>query len=460
MVSGTPAQPDTPARKVSPPGAARRLAASDPVIARLVRDYGPPRFPVAKDTHFATLVRAITYQQLAGAAATAIHGRLVDALAGDVRPDRLLALSTETLRSVGLSMNKMASLRDLSTKVLDGTVVLEPRRLARLSDDEIMTRLASVRGIGRWTAQIFLMFQLRRPDVWPTGDLGVRRGYGLAWKIPQPTEKQLDVLGEPYRPYRTVVAWYCWRAAEANVGQKATEIDEAVPAKVKEYLDVDEPNYAGLIHWVNTTFPLGLTKEKAQFDTRAVDENAQFLVEKIKDAYQRKSSHEEPTAVKSLERYIILNAIDRLWQEHLYAMDALREGVYLRGYAQKDPLIEYKTEAYDMFVELMANIKSEVLNNLFRSTSNLQAFENFLATLPQFLMREHAPTAPTASADARMRQPVGAMAGVAAGDGDGAGAGEVSIDLPVRRSVPKVGRNEPCPCGSGKKYKNCCGRVA
>jgi preprotein translocase subunit SecA len=235
-------------------------------------------------------------------------------------------------------------------------------------------------------------------------------------------------------------------------------IDEAVPAKVKEYLDVDEPNYTGLVHWVNTTFPLGLTKEKAQFGTRAVDENAQFLIEKIKDAYERKSSHEEPTAVKSLERYIILNAIDRLWQEHLYAMDALREGVYLRGYAQKDPLIEYKTEAYDMFVELMANIKNEVLNNLFRSTSNLQAFENFLATLPQFLMREHAPTAATASADARMRQPVGAMAGVAAGDGDG--AGEVSIDLPIRRSVPKVGRNEPCPCGSGKKYKNCCGRVA
>jgi preprotein translocase subunit SecA len=235
-------------------------------------------------------------------------------------------------------------------------------------------------------------------------------------------------------------------------------IDEAVPAKVKEYLDVDERNYTGLIHWVNTTFPLGLTKEKAQFDTRAVDENAQFLIEKIKNAYERKSAYEEPTAVKSLERYIMLNAIDRLWQEHLYAMDALREGVYLRGYAQKDPLIEYKTEAYDMFVELMANIKNEVLNNLFRSTSNLQAFENFLATLPQFLMREQAATAPTASADARMRQPVEAMAAVAAGDGDG--AGEVSIDLPIRRSVPKVGRNEPCPCGSGKKYKNCCGRVA
>jgi preprotein translocase subunit SecA len=256
---------------------------------------------------------------------------------------------------------------------------------------------------------------------------------------------------------------YTWRNEVIDSEEPRTHIfeviNEAVPAKVKEYLEGDEPNYTGLIHWVNTTFPLGLTKEKAQFDTRTVDENAQFLLERIKNAYERKSSHEEPTAVKGLERYIILNAIDRLWQEHLYAMDALREGVYLRGYAQKDPLIEYKTEAYDMFVELMANIKNEVLNNLFRSTSNLQAFENFLATLPQFLMREHAPIAPTAGVDIRERalQPVGAMAGVA---GDGDGAGEVSIDLPIRRSLPKVGRNEPCPCGSGKKYKNCCGRVA
>src|SRR5213082_3486269 len=235
-------------------------------------------------------------------------------------------------------------------------------------------------------------------------------------------------------------------------------IDEAVPAKLKEYLEVDEPNYSGLIHWVNTTFPLWLTKDKAQFDTRSVDENAQFLITRIKEAYERKSSHEEPTAVKSLERYIILNAIDRLWQEHLYAMDALREGVYLRGYAQKDPLIEYKTEAYDMFVELMANIKNEVLHNLFRSTSNLQAFENFLSTLPQFLLREEGPDSNPLGQSGANRQPVGAMAGVAAGDGDG--AGEVSIDLPVRRSIPKVGRNEPCPCGSGKKYKNCCGLIA
>ena len=240
-------------------------------------------------------------------------------------------------------------------------------------------------------------------------------------------------------------------------------IEEAVPGKVKEFLGDgsagEELNYPALLNWVNVTFPLGLTREKAQFETRSVDENAQFLIGKIKESYERKSSHEEPTAVKSLERYIILNAIDRLWQEHLYAMDALREGVYLRGYAQKDPLIEYKTEAYDMFVELMANIKNEVLHNLFRSTSNLQAFENFLSTLPQFLLREHAPASPTATGPAPGRR----GERMAAGDGvsENGDGSELKLDLaPVRRDVPKVGRNEPCPCGSGKKYKNCCGRVA
>ena len=216
------------------------------------------------------------------------------------------------------------------------------------------------------------------------------------------------------------------------------------------------------MHWVNTTFPLGLSAEKAQFETRTVEENAQFLIEKIKDSYERKSSHEEPTAVKSLERYIILNAIDRLWQEHLYAMDALREGVYLRSYAQKDPLVEYKTEAYEMFVELMANIKNEVLHNLFRSTSNLQAFEKFLSTLPQFLLREHGP-GPRRPRPVRTPGPAMGRRGdnaeaAMAENGEG---GEVALDLaPVRREMPKVGRNEPCPCGSGKKFKNCCGRTA
>ena len=202
------------ARPVSPREAARQLAERDPVMARLLADAGPPSIPASHETHLATLVRAITYQQLAGAAARSIHGRLLAALGGEVTAEGLLALPDEALRGAGLSAAKTASLRDLSAKVLEGTVTLESRRIARLSDEEIVTQLSSVRGIGRWTAEMFLMFQLRRLDVWPTGDLGVRRGYGLAWGIPIPTPKQLETLGEPYRPYRSIVAWYCWRASE------------------------------------------------------------------------------------------------------------------------------------------------------------------------------------------------------------------------------------------------------
>jgi len=198
--------------------AAAELARRDPVIAELLALVGPPRLRPPHDTHFAALVRSIVYQQLAGAAARAIHGRLVAALDDDVRPEALLALSDETLRAVGLSANKARSLRDLATKVLDGTVTLAPRGLSRQSDEEVIARLSTVRGIGPWTAHMFLIFRLRRLDVWPTGDLGVRQGYGLAWKVPTPTARELEPLGDPYRPYRTVVAWYCWRAAELYAG--------------------------------------------------------------------------------------------------------------------------------------------------------------------------------------------------------------------------------------------------
>jgi DNA-3-methyladenine glycosylase II len=200
--------------KVTFTAAARILAERDPVIARLLEQAGPPRLSRRQESHFATLFRAIVYQQLAGAAAAAIHGRLIAALGGEVQPEALIALTDETLRAVGLSRAKVASLRDLAAKVLDGTVVLSPRGLSSESDEEIITRLSAVRGIGRWTAEMFLLFQLRRPDVWPVGDLGVRRGYGLAWNIPTPTARELQPLGDPYRPYRCVAAWYCWRAAE------------------------------------------------------------------------------------------------------------------------------------------------------------------------------------------------------------------------------------------------------
>ena len=215
---GNPEQAAEPSPKVTYAAAARTLATRDPVIARLLEQTGPPRLSRPVESHFAALVRAIVYQQLAGSAAAAIHGRLIAALGGDVQPAALIALTDESLRAVGLSRNKAASLRDLAAKVLDGTVVLSPRGLSRQSDEQIVARLSQVRGIGPWTAEMFLFFQLRRLDVWPTGDLGVRRGYGLAWHVPVPTARELQPLGDPYRPYRSVAAWYCWRAAELYAG--------------------------------------------------------------------------------------------------------------------------------------------------------------------------------------------------------------------------------------------------
>jgi DNA-3-methyladenine glycosylase II len=210
-------------RPVSYAAAARELADRDVVIARLVQERGLPRLPRLHEPYFAALARAIVYQQLAGAAAAAIHRRLIAALNGEVEAQALIALSDETLRSVGLSANKAASLRDLASKVLDGTVSLDPRVLSKETDEAISVRLTKVRGVGPWTIDMFLMFQLRRLDVWPTGDLGVRRGYGLAWNVAMPSARELDPLGDPFRPYRSVLAWYCWRAEElyAHVADSA-----------------------------------------------------------------------------------------------------------------------------------------------------------------------------------------------------------------------------------------------
>jgi DNA-3-methyladenine glycosylase II len=217
-------QPARP-RKVGIRAAARILAERDPVLARLTGELGLPSLPRPTETHFATLVRSIVYQQLAGAAAGAIHGRLILALEGEVTPERMLTLTPETLRAVGLSGRKAATLLDLAGKIRDGTVSLDPRTLARESNDEIVARLTTVSGIGKWSAEIFLIFQLGRLDVWPTGDLAVRKGYALAWGIPTPTPKQLDRLGEPYRPYRTVLAWYSWRAARLYAGTVAAAVN-------------------------------------------------------------------------------------------------------------------------------------------------------------------------------------------------------------------------------------------
>ena len=199
--------------EVTPAEAAEILAERDPVIARLLREDGPPKVPFPPESPFAGLVRGITYQQLAGAAAAAIHGRLVAALGGEVTAEGILTLSDATLRTVGMSRAKVLSIRDLSAKAVAGEVELDPAALEYQSDQQIVASLSAVRGIGRWSAEMFLIFELHRLDVWPTGDLAVRKGFGLGWGIPTPTAKELEPLGEPFHPYRTVAAWYCWVAA-------------------------------------------------------------------------------------------------------------------------------------------------------------------------------------------------------------------------------------------------------
>jgi len=167
--------------------------------------------------HFAELTRMIAYQQLAGRAAAAIHGRFA-ALFDDERPtpEAVLALPVDALRAAGLSGAKASSIRDLAVKILDGQVKLD--RIGRLSDDEIVRELTLVRGIGRWTAEMFLMFQLGRLDVWPVDDYGVRKGYARLFGHDElPAPKALMALGEPFRPYRSIAAWYCWRAADTVV---------------------------------------------------------------------------------------------------------------------------------------------------------------------------------------------------------------------------------------------------
>jgi DNA-3-methyladenine glycosylase II len=186
----------------------------DPALRRAAARLGPiaPR-PRDPDGPFGSLVRAIVYQQLAGPAARAIYGRVRAVVGADLTPEALRSTSDEALRGAGLSANKLASLRDLSEKVLGGSVVLT--RTSRKSDDELIERLTTVRGIGRWTAQMHLMFQLRRLDVWPVDDLGVQQGYALIWGLDAPPRpKELELLGERFRPYRSVVARYCWAAVE------------------------------------------------------------------------------------------------------------------------------------------------------------------------------------------------------------------------------------------------------
>jgi 3-methyladenine DNA glycosylase/8-oxoguanine DNA glycosylase len=174
---------------------------------------------------FDALAESIAYQQLSGKAAATIFGR-VRALYPKRKwldPEQLLATPDETLRAAGLSRAKTAALKDLAAKTIDGTVP-SGRVLVRMTDDEIITRLTTVRGIGRWTVEMLLLFDLGRRDIWPVDDYGVRKGFAKTFgRRKLPTPKQLMKFGEKWRPYRSVAAWYFWRALDAP--EKANRFD-------------------------------------------------------------------------------------------------------------------------------------------------------------------------------------------------------------------------------------------
>lgn len=194
----------------------RRKLGRDPVFGPWVKKIGTIRLYETTEEPFFYLARTICYQQLAGAAAATIHGRFVDALGGDVTPAKVLAARETRLRKAGLSRAKLAAIRDLADKIRSGEV--EVHDLRDQSDDEVVRRLVKVKGIGEWTAQMYLMFRLHRPDVWPTGDLGVRAGYARAHELETPpTAKELGPLGDAYRPWRSAAAFYCWRILETEL---------------------------------------------------------------------------------------------------------------------------------------------------------------------------------------------------------------------------------------------------
>ena len=194
-----------------------QVSAADPMVAAFIARAGAPEPRPRQGDPLASLARAIVFQQLATRAASAIHTRFVQSIGGAVTAAAILATPPEHLRASGLSTAKTRSLLDLAAKVADGTLPLDD--LEALPDDEIVARLTMVRGIGRWTAEMFLLFELRRPDVWPVDDLGVRHG----WRLIHEEEallppKALLAAGERFRPFRSSLALLCYHAVHVARG--------------------------------------------------------------------------------------------------------------------------------------------------------------------------------------------------------------------------------------------------
>jgi DNA-3-methyladenine glycosylase II len=199
------------------PAAHRHLSKRDPVMRRLIREHGRcDLVPKDRRPPFQSLVMAIAHQQLNGTAANTILSRFKKLFPGRKfpRPEDVAKVTDAQIRACGFSFAKIKSIRDITAKARDGTIP-SPRQIVKLSDDEIVARLTEVRGVGRWTVEMLLMFSLGREDVLPVDDFGVREGYRVLYDLPeQPRPKELAAIGEAWSPYRSTAAWYLWRAVE------------------------------------------------------------------------------------------------------------------------------------------------------------------------------------------------------------------------------------------------------
>ncbi len=194
--------------------ARKHLSAADPVLAAIIAEVGPCRI-ASRPERFPALARAIIFQQLAGRAAQAIHDRVVALYPGKPfpTPEQILATPDELLRKAGLSAKKALYIKDLARHVQDG--LLNFHRFPKMEDEEIIDHLTQVKGIGRWTAEMFLMFNLGRPDILPVGDLGFRNAVKRAYRMRKhPKPKQIEKLAENWRPYRSAAVWYFWQSSD------------------------------------------------------------------------------------------------------------------------------------------------------------------------------------------------------------------------------------------------------
>ena len=186
------------------------LQAADPQMAQVIDAVGPYRITYSEPC-FGSLVRSIVYQQLSGKVASVIHGRFVALTGEPVRPARILKLTPEQMRAAGLSAQKASYIRDLAEKARKVGFA----RLPELSDEEVIQRLTAVKGVGVWTAHMFLIFSLRRPDILPVGDLGVRMAIRNVYGLPDlPSPQQMEAIAEPWHPWCSVASWYLWRSLE------------------------------------------------------------------------------------------------------------------------------------------------------------------------------------------------------------------------------------------------------